>query len=215
MTIEKTLKQIENKLEEWGKNKEKLVVGIDGYSGVGKSTILLELARKMPDVIVVDMDNFVFTAKKSVDTEITTECKNPKDINHQWNNLEKLCELRHLVNNFKTAKTGNTEATLFSEKTNKYDLETRFDFSKNILVIAGVFLQHPFVLDDLIDKQIYLDANLAQVDKRRVVREKKRWGDQYMSEDHPDSFFGMFKRSFVKYTELYNPKEKADLIIEV
>ena len=43
MTIQEAIQQINLKLEKWGASTNKLVVGIDGYTGVGKTTVLNQL----------------------------------------------------------------------------------------------------------------------------------------------------------------------------
>jgi uridine kinase len=40
------------------KNKKKLIIGIDGYTGVGKTTILQKLVKHKPQIIGVNRDDF-------------------------------------------------------------------------------------------------------------------------------------------------------------
>src|ERR1700741_4735698 len=42
----------------WAKHKEKLVVGIDGYTGIGKTTLINNLAKLNPEILVVNRDDF-------------------------------------------------------------------------------------------------------------------------------------------------------------
>ena len=43
--MDQLAKQADEKIKEWAEGKEKLVVAIDGYTGVGKTTLLQQLER--------------------------------------------------------------------------------------------------------------------------------------------------------------------------
>ena len=101
------------------------------------------------------------------------------------------------------------------EKLRKEILSFKTNNKQRVLVVEGVFLFHPDVLNDVWDKRIYLDTNEEKADERRIEREKKRWGKEYFDHNHPDSFFRLFKIAHKRYMELYNPKENADLVVSL
>src|SRR3989344_4081712 len=61
MTIQEAVQQINFKLEEWGSSTNKLVVGIDGYTGVGKTTVLNQLAILNENILAVNQDDFLLS----------------------------------------------------------------------------------------------------------------------------------------------------------
>lgn len=171
-----------------GKN----VVGIDGYSGIGKTTVSYEIERTNKKVKVLHLDDYIVTANTKEKLEPHLAEKN-EYLELEWKNVgnENLDSLKADIENFK-----------------------KEDLDKNILIAEGIFFFHP-IFKDLFDKIVFLDGNEKEADERRVKREKERWGENYFPEDHPDSFTRLFKLAWKRYVEIYKPKEKADLVIEI
>lgn len=188
MDIEHVAEEITRHIGRWLHDRKNIVVGIDGYSGAGKTTLLKMLSEKNPSIRPIFMDDFVVTANTK--EHLLPQIKNGDTLNLQWAPVDGLEKLRKIILDFKSDK-GNNQA----------------------LVVEGIFLFHPDVLDDMWDKRVYLDANKEEADSRRVKREKKRWGEGYFPESHPDSFARLFKIAHKRYEDLYHPKERADLII--
>lgn len=164
------------------------IVGIEGYSGIGKTTIGKELSKNN-EIEVVHMDDFVSTANTK--EELLPQLENNKrELILQWKPENGLEKLREKILDFKKKS------------------------SAKILVIEGVFLSHSDVVSDLLDKRIYLDGDKKKADERRIVREKARWEKDYFPETHPDSFARLFTLAYARYEELYQPKETADLVVE-
>ncbi len=45
-------------------------------------------------------------------------------------------------------------------------------------------------------------------------QKKKKWGDDYFPDTHPDSYFRLIKIGFNDYLKEYDPQSQADLIIK-
>lgn len=191
MKIESAVNKIITKLQHWTQGKQKLVVGIDGYSGVGKTTLAKHLAINAPNVEVIFMDDFVSTANTK-ERLIPQLKSNSNSLSLEWAPPDGLKKLQMYIQKFKARKKG-----------------------AHMLVVEGIFLLHPDVLRDNLDKIIYLDANLKQADERRIKREKKRWGKDYFPETHPDSFARLFKIAHKRYRKLYKPKQNADVVMRM
>lgn len=189
MNLDSIVKKIEEKFDEWSKNEKGLVVGIDGYSGAGKTTILKVLAKQNPDIIPLYMDDFVTVATEKQEAEKNSK-EHPENLLLKFNNNIKLEEFKKTIIQYKTQN------------------------SLKMVVVEGVFLLHPNVLENVLNKLIFIDTDIDKADERRVEREKKRWKENYMSEDDPTSFVGGFKINYKKYIELYDPKGRADLVVE-
>lgn len=56
-------KKILNEINNRAKDKKKLVVGIDGYSGIGKTTLLDNLVKSNKDILPVYRDDFIKSSK--------------------------------------------------------------------------------------------------------------------------------------------------------
>jgi uridine kinase len=165
--MEELATQANNKIKEWAKGREKLVVAIDGYTGVGKTTLLENLVKINSEILPVHMDDFMMT--------------NPESFYLEQYDLD---ALRKKVESFE----------------------------KGVLVIDGVFMAHEKV-KNLWDKIIYLDGIEEEIDKRRVAREKARWGEKYFPETHPDSYFRKAIIALKKYRKEYKPEQMADLVL--
>ena len=53
------VQELNNAIIEWLREKDKLVVAIDGYTGVGKTTLLHNLANLSRDVLLLHRDDFM------------------------------------------------------------------------------------------------------------------------------------------------------------
>lgn len=163
------------------------VVGLDGYSGIGKTTISNELEKINNRIKVFHLDDYIVTSntKENLEPQINS---NTKELKLEWTSVD-----------------GKGFESLVE------DIEKYRD---KIVLVEGVFFSHPDILPNIFDTLIFIDGDEELADRRRVKREKKRWGDKYFPETHPDSFARLFKLAWGKYKTLYKPKENADLIIE-
>jgi uridine kinase len=181
--------QIYNRIIEWSQEADILVVGIDGYSGAGKTTLANSLAHNHQDLYIIHMDDFVGTANtKEV---LLPYLENNNDLELHCKPADGLSKLQTYIKDFKYQKI------------------------PMILVVEGIFLLHEEVLRTYLDKIIYIDCDKHKADERRVAREKQRWGEKYFPEDHPDYYARLFKIAYERYEELYVPIENSDMVIKL
>lgn len=204
------IKQVEQKIAEYSKKYQKFVVGIDGYSGIGKTTLLNKLVESNENIISVFRDDFIKPRKVIAKLLENTDDKS-KIMELEWCDNEKL---KDLVRKF---KEGNKTCSvrIYNPDTGDMDIEKTYDLSKQIMIIEGIFLFHPKLIDSIFDLRIFLEGDNEAADERRREREKERWGDKYFPDTHPDSWFRLVKVAFDRYYKLYEPQQRADLVIKI
>ncbi len=203
--------QINGQIILWSKEKDKLVIAIDGYTGIGKTTLLNNLISINSEIIPVNRDDFLLS-RKIVKEKLT----NAKDKSEVFE-LE-VCDIDKLTGLIRAFKNGEKSytTTVYDYVSGEVKKEKEFDLLKNIMVVEGVFMFHPKLsLNNLWDKKIYLEGNISQIDKRRIKREKEKWDDNYFPETHPDSYFKQVTIALQRYINLYKPQDSADLVIKV
>ncbi|MEK7635241.1 MAG: hypothetical protein AAB446_02320 [Patescibacteria group bacterium] len=209
----KQITEIANeKIKEWAKDMSKLVIGLDGYTGVGKTTLLNNLIALNPEIVAVNRDDFLFTRAEVKEKLAKAEDKSVV-FELEITNDQKLIDL---VDAFRNNNDGTYEIDAFGPTSGETDIKKTFDLSKKIMIVEGVFMFHPKLpMSKLWNKRIYLEGDIAKIDERRIKREKEKWGDKYFPETHPDSNFRNLIIGLKRYFKLYKPKEKADLVLTV
>lgn len=210
MTIQQAAKEINNKLAQWSKGRDKLVVAIDGYTGVGKTTLLKRLAELNNQILPVNRDDFQISR-----TKFESLIKNKKNRSRIFElEMNDSVKLEKLVRTFRKSNM-LYKIKAYDGVTGKIIIPKVHDLSKKIMVIEGIFLFHPKLLNHILDRRIYLEGHEETIDKRRIAREKKRWGKDYFPEDHADSYFRQVIIAQKRYIKLYKPKEQADLVLHI
>lgn len=64
MISNKHISQAVNSIREWSNNQNKIVIGIDGYVGAWKTTLINKIGREMSDAIIVHRDDFNIPREK-------------------------------------------------------------------------------------------------------------------------------------------------------
>lgn len=211
MHPEELAKKANEAIKNWSKGQDKLVVAVDGYTGIGKTTLLNNLATLNPDILLVNRDDFQIPR-----TKFEKIYKNVEDRSKIFElEMNDGAKIRKLVNTFRNS-SDPYKFKAYDGVTGKVDIPKVLDFSKKIMVVEGVFMFHPKLPTyDLWDKKIYLEGDIPKIDERRIKREKERWGKDYFPEDHPDSYFRQVIIALKRYIELYKPQEAADLVLRV
>ncbi|MFZ3073915.1 MAG: hypothetical protein WA093_02165 [Minisyncoccales bacterium] len=205
---ERIAKKINKRIKIWVEDRAKLIVAIDGYAGSGKTTIADFIAKQNPDVLSVHLDDFVHHWKDR--KRMINEAKNkPRVFECDW---YRYGDLEKLIKKFKTKKEATAKIKAYDYDKNDFGSPKTFDISKKILVVEGNFLLHPLhKISKLWNKTVYLDIDFARADKRRISREKKKWGKRYVPETHPDNWTKYYKESYRKYIKQHKPFKKCDL----
>lgn len=209
---ERIAKKINEKIKVWEKTHAKLVVAIDGYAGSGKTTVADFISKNNPNVLVVHLDDFIRHWKDR--KQMMDNAKNKSKIFefkwYHYNDLEKL------IKQFKAERERTIKLKTYNFDKNNFGPKKSFDLSKKILVLDGIFLFHPkHKISKFFNKRIYLDINFDKADKKRILREKRKWMKAYIPESHTDNWIKYFKEAYGRYAKEYEPKKNADMIVKV
>jgi uridine kinase len=196
--------QLAEALSTWLPSNAKLVVGIDGYSGVGKTTLVNDIAKHNAQVLPVHMDDFMVPV---TDRErLIANAADPSEVYELYWNDYKL--LRSLIDTFHNSEDQRYVVQLPNGSTKILDL------SKRILLLEGIFVFHPKLLNDVWDRRVLLELDPKIADQRRITRETQKSGSEYIPESNPTSFFRLFKIAYLRYLKEYQPKMVADMVIK-
>ncbi len=207
---ERIAKKINEHIKVWSKDHAKLIVAIDGYAGSGKTTVADFIAKQNLDVLGVHLDDFI-NHWKDRKRMIETAKDKSKVFEYNW---YRYGDLEKLVKDFKAGKK-SIKFKIYNYDKNNLGPQRLFDLSKKILVIDGIFLFHPaHKLNMNWDKTVYLDVDFAKADKKRVAREREKWGKEYISENHPDNWTRYYKEAYRRYVKEYKPQEGRDLVFK-
>lgn len=204
--------QLNEQFKTWRKGDAKLVVGIDGYAGAGKTTLVDQLGALNKDVLVVHLDDFIHHWKDR--KSWMDEAKDKSRVfEYKWYRYD---ALEQLIKEFKSQKAGSVKIKTYDFDKNEFDSGKEFDLSKKILVVDGIFLFHPdHTVSKLLDRKVYLRIDVAKGDERRITREKQRWGKDFVEDNAPGSYVKYFKEAYLRYMNLYHPQSRADSVFEV
>ncbi len=208
---ESVAKKIYGEIKVWKKDHAKLVVAIDGYAGSGKTTVANFIGKQDKDILVIHLDDFIKHWK--VRKHIINKAKDKSEVfEYHW---YRYAEVEKLIKAFLANKKSISVKTYNYEK-NDFNPKKAFYLSKKVLIIDGIFLFHPeHKINKLLNKKIYLDTDFTRADKKRIAREKKRWGKGYLPEDNPDNWTRYFKQAYRTYVSKYKPANKVNLVFKV
>src|SRR3990167_10535036 len=210
MDTKETAEQLNKAIKGWLKGNDKLVVATDGYTGVGKTTLLKNLINLNKDILPINRDDFLLSR--------TTVKKLVKQAEDRSQVFElQVCDtekIEEFVNAFRNGEK-SFSIKVYDPNSGDIGIPKNFDLSKKVLVIEGVFMFHPKLTNHLWDKRVYLKGNIKEIDERRVRREKEQWGKDYFPESHSESYFRQVTMALKRYQKLYKSDKSADLILEI
>jgi len=191
--------EIQEHILEWIKGSDKMVIGIDGYSAAGKSTILACLSEINSNVIKLHLDDFLKSSEE--------RSKLMRGVQDKTVMFEKNWYRYDLVEDLlKKFKSGSNEVI----KLELYDYDQKevvtkeYDLSKSILVVEGIFLFHPELpINKYLDQRVYINVDFDSADEKREDREKKRWGEDYTALNQENSFSAPFSEVYRDYYNNY------------
>jgi len=100
MTFADAQKTVLEKVNTWTKEKDKLVIGIDGITGVGKTTIANYLEQNNPNILLIHIDDFMSPLDFRKDE--VSKLKGPTDFfTHNWFEYN---ELRNIISQFRSGE---------------------------------------------------------------------------------------------------------------
>jgi len=210
-TIEQIAEKVNKKIKDWARHQKKFVVVIDGYAGSGKTSVADRIGKLNPGCLVVHLDDFIkhWKVRKHM---MDTARDRSRVFEYRWYHYD---ALERLARAFMEGKD-YIYLKVYDFDKNDFTAPRVFDLSKNVLVIDGVFLLHPeHKINVLWGKRIFLKVNLERAEVRRIAQDKKKWGKDYLPEDHPDSYIRDFRAAYKRYLDKYKPGQKADLVIDV
>lgn len=209
---QQTSKKILSNIELWEEGSSKLIVVLDGYAGSGKTTIAEYVGLENKDIAVINLDDFIkhWKVRKRL---IEKSINKAKIFEYQWYRFK---EVEEVIKIFKKKNKGILKINAYDFDKNDFGKVLKLDLSKKVLFIEGIFLLHPeYALNKFIDKKIYLDADILKSDKRRISREKKKFKEKFIDDDHPDNWVKHFKVAYQNYLNKYHPEKNADLVIKI
>lgn len=207
----KIITTINKLIKKWEKEypNKKLIVGIDGNSGTGKSSIATGVAKKNKNLLLVHLDDFLKPAKER--KEILQKAKyKPGVYQKNWYDLKDFKNLIKLLNNpgrKRILELKHHTQTPQKIKNKKYNL------TKKIALVEGAFLHNTEMYGKIFDKIIFIELPQKVLNQRRIKRFKIRFpqGDQEKAK-RISRYFDVAWKSYLKK---YNPKKKSDVIIKI
>lgn len=211
MNQEELSEKANEAINAWASDSDKLIIAIDGYTGVGKTTLLDNLVKLNPDILAVNRDDFMLP-RKIVHEKIANSEDRSKVFELEVIDSPKLTDFITAFKNTNTLYNINT----YDGVSGEVSISKTFDFSKKIMAIEGVFMFHPELPHNKFwDKRIYLEGDITKIAERRIKREKERWGKDYFPETHPDSYFKQVCIALDRYIASHHPEKSADLVLRV
>lgn len=211
-TIEQIAKRVSRKIKRWARQHKRFIVVIDGYAGSGKTSVADRIAELNPDYLVVHLDDFIKHWKMRKQMMDTAQDRS-KVFEYKWYRYD---AVERLVKAFLSGRRKYIRLRLYDFDKNEFTTPQAFDLSKNILVIEGIFLLHPqHKRNTLWGKRVFLKVDREKAEERRILQEKRRWGEAYLPEEHLDSYIRDFRIAYKRYLDRYKPEQRADFVIDV
>ncbi|MGE5540922.1 MAG: uridine kinase family protein [Bacillota bacterium] len=206
------MEQLRSHITQWRQN-PRAIIGIEGYSGAGKTTLVDQFASVDASILPIHLDDFIRPWSEREKLLIQPHVNQSEVFQTKWYQYDLLYKL---LDTYKKGAHSTFTATLYDFNTHTLSRTCIFDLTKDMILLEGIFLfQHKLALNSKIDKRVFLKIDHSIGDARRINRERERWGNDYLGEDHPDSYVHIYKKAYAEYLLAENPERQADLVISV
>ncbi len=197
-------KRILQEIQKIRKNKERLIVTIDGTSGSGKSSISREVFKFINDeACLINGDSLLVNYRN----RYKRLRKNPFNyeefiVNGWFAKVTKKGILNALLN--------NSDSYNFIVKRNNKQKRINYDFNKKIIIIEGCFVSHDQNFGSISDLKVYLTMSKKDILQRRQNRK-----ENLKKRQNNSSFTKLFDEVYKNYLKCYGIIKKSDLKIRM
>ena len=186
-------------------SKDRVVLGIDGLGGAGKSTISDELCSELERIgihtILLHIDDFIHV--KSIRYNAAyPEWQCYYDL--QW----RYDYFSQIISQLKDNSTCNCEIELYDKEHDGYVTTTCSIEKKTVIIVEGIFLQRD-ELQRTFDYMIYIDIPEAVRMSRVLKRDTYIGNEQQIVNKYKNRYFPAERYYFNEY----HPERTADYVI--
>jgi len=203
----KIVNTINDFIKKWSKGADKIVIGLDGPSGVGKTTIARELECVNNNITVASLEYFSFSPEKRLKA-----FKNNKDrlstFENDWYDIDRL---KKLISAFRTTtkpyiiKSKNFHSQKMEEK--------EYNFKNSILLVDGVFFHNTKIYNSIFDRTVYLTMDKKVLEERVKKRFIRLFSKDKLSVRMLWS--QLFNLAWDQYVKAFKPNDNADLAVKI
>lgn len=185
--MNRTVEQVVDELRSLRSGGRRLVVGIDGFGGSGKSTVAREIADRLRGAVVIGMDDFIL--KDRVDDP---------DWEGVWDRARLL---REVITPFSAGEPIRYRRLEWVSNELSAPIEVP---SSSVLVVEGITALHED-LRDRYDYSIWIDAPIDVASARGRAR------DAGNENEHR---WGLWSRNDLAYRDRIRPRDLVDAVID-
>ncbi|MDX9893313.1 MAG: hypothetical protein RB292_02765 [Patescibacteria group bacterium] len=188
---------------------KKLIIGIDGPSGLGKTVILKELAYKNKDITAVHLDYFMYSSafrRKALES-YQNKCQ---VFEEKW---YKTKLIKKMAKDFRSARKKYFVLKNICYKKNKGPQIIQLNLNNEVLLVEGIFLKNTKMFENIFDKIIFIKLKNEYLEKRI----KRRFDANYPNGDYEAYRRSMinFNNAWQKYLKDYQPDKTASSILNI
>lgn len=208
----KIIERIIDLIDQWSKEKpeKKLIIGIDGLSGIGKTTIANEIARKKFNISVVHLDYFMNSSEKRHQA-IEKFGDNLQMYENYWYDLKKF---KKLISDFRNP--GSEKKFVFTNdcyQRNKGPKKPQIDLLNAALLVDGIFISDKKMFNMCFDETILLTLDDEYIAKRRKLRFViNHPGEKY---DKDRYIKNNFDNVWEDYLKMWQPMKNSSIILNI
>jgi len=181
-------------IKKWAKDGKKIIIGIEGNSGAGKTTLSFYLNTIFPNSCRLSMDLFIKGDKQTV---------GEKNLDYFSNNFFDVKLAESYIKKFKNSKEG--DVVHFNVKGKKIEV----DLHKQILFLDGIFFFNNSIGTSHLDKNILLVLEKKELIKRRLARSKRH------SAEYDDTLATKIDSAWEEYYNENKPNKKSDITLHL